>query len=250
MPASLLARSRACRLSAILGGLLVLLPVGGCDRHAPDLDKTRPCAIDGIDVSRHQGEIDWRAVAGAGIRFAWIKATEGGDYTDPAFRRNWALSRAAGLRRGAYHFVYWCRRAEDQAAWFVANVPADPSALPPVLDVEWNPGSRTCPRKVTREVALATMRVILAAMRRTYGHEPIVYAPLDFYREVMDGALPDVPLWVRNIGAAPATGYGDRRWLVWQYADAANVAGIEGDVDKDCFNGDAAALRNLASDQR
>ena len=199
--------------------------------------------IRGLDVSRHQGVIDWPAVADAGARFVWIKATEGGDYFDPAFHRNWYLAPAAGVRRGAYHFMTWCRKAEDQAAWFVANVPADPDALPPVLDVEWNPASRSCPQKVTRDVALATMRVMLTAMETTYGRKPVIYAPLDFYQDVMAGALDTYPLWVRNIDDAPGQGYGGRPWMVWQREDDGRVDGIGAAVDVDCFNGGESAWR-------
>src|ERR671910_485801 len=58
----------------------------------------------GVDVSSHQSEIDWENVAGDGIEFAYIKATEGGDYVDERFQQNWDDSAAAGLDRGAYHF--------------------------------------------------------------------------------------------------------------------------------------------------
>ena len=52
--------------------------------------------IQGIDVSYWQGDIDWQKVRGAGISFAYIKATEGGDHLDPKFRQNWYASKRAG----------------------------------------------------------------------------------------------------------------------------------------------------------
>ena len=58
----------------------------------------------GIDVSHHQGPIDWTALPVQGVDFAYIKATEGGDHRDTRFAENWRASRAAGVRRGAYHF--------------------------------------------------------------------------------------------------------------------------------------------------
>ena len=191
--------------------------------------------------------IDWPAVLDGGARFVWIKATEGGDYLDPAFRRNWLLARAAGVRRGAYHFVYWCRKAEDQAAWFIANVPADPDALPPVLDVEWNPASRTCPQKIDPDDALTMMTTILAAMEKAYGRKPVIYVPRDFYDDVMSGELAEYPLWVRNIGEAPETGYDGRNWTIWQRQDDAAVDGITAPVDVDCFNGGEKAWRRWVS---
>ncbi len=217
-----------------------MLALAACARRAP----IPPAGTDalaypvqGVDVSGHQGDIDWQAVAGSGIRFAWIKATEGGDFVDAEFRRNWALSAAAGVRRGAYHFMFWCRRAEDQAAWFIANVPADPDALPPVLDVEWNPQSRSCPQKPPRATALAAIRTVAAAMAKAYGRAPLIYAPRDFYADVLQGETLDDALWVRSLEGRPSRGYDGRTWRIWQHAEMGAVPGIVGFVDRDCFGG-------------
>ena len=227
------------RVGPALLAVVVLLGSAGCDRAPHERTSSSAAAfpVRGIDVSRHQADIDWPAVARSGADFVWLKATEGGDYLDPTFRRNWQLASAVGLRRGAYHFVYWCRRAEDQAAWFIANVPADPDALPPALDAEWNPQSRTCPRKMPREQALAMMRTILVAMEKVYGQKPLIYAPADFYDDVMKGELRDYPLWARSLGGHPDEAYDGRRWLVWQHTDAGSVEGIRGDVDENRFEG-------------
>ncbi|WP_266096794.1 GH25 family lysozyme, partial [Acinetobacter baumannii] len=69
----------------------------------------RRLAVHGVDVSRWQGEIDWVKLRSQGANFAYIKATDGGDHLDPMFVRNWHAAEAAGLKRGAYHFFYWCR---------------------------------------------------------------------------------------------------------------------------------------------
>ena len=105
-------------------------------------------------------------------KFAFIKATEGGDHVDNRFIENWDGAKRAGVPRGAYHFVYWCRPAHEQAAWFKRNVPYDPDALPPVLDVEWNGESVNCPRKVPREQALAMINLMLQEMEAHTGKRP------------------------------------------------------------------------------
>ena len=69
--------------------------------------------VHGIDVSRWQGEIDWRSARAAGIAFAYLKATEGGDTFDPMFQSHWDGAKNAGVRHGAYHYFYFCRSAEE-----------------------------------------------------------------------------------------------------------------------------------------
>jgi lysozyme len=69
--------------------------------------KPKDYPIHGIDVSKFQGDINWNAVAYSGVKFAWIKATEGGDRADARFQANWEGAKAAGIPHGAYHFVYW-----------------------------------------------------------------------------------------------------------------------------------------------
>lgn len=105
--------------------------------------------VHGIDVSHHQGEIDWAAVAGDGVGFAFIKATEGGDFVDPRFAKNWTASAKAGVPRGAYHFFTQCRPGAVQAENFIRVVPKDPRALPPVVDAEHMGPCRTSRRSRT-----------------------------------------------------------------------------------------------------
>src|SRR4051812_22210820 len=130
----------------------------------PRVARAQSHPIQGIDVSKYQGKIDWASVRSAGTEFAFIKATEGGTLVDKRFVENWDGAKQAGVSRGAYHFMFWCRPAEEQAAWFRSTVPSDPDALPPVLDLEWNAQSRTCPRRLPRDEALAMINVMLHEM--------------------------------------------------------------------------------------
>lgn len=209
--------------------------------------------IQGIDVSQWQGDINWRAARAAGVRFAYIKATEGGDYVDPNFRRNWDEAKAAGIARGAYHFVYWCRPANQQALWFMLNVPADPTALPPVLDVEWNTHSHTCPHRPTPAQALKKIKVLLMAMEAYTGKQPIIYTDPVFYREVLKGKLDGYRFWLRSVNAEPHKVYPGRPWTFWQFTTTGHVPGIQGDVDRNSFNGSVEAwnqMRNLQEASR
>lgn len=96
---ALTGRARA-RNTAIVVALLAALAAGFWWWFVPTW---RPPLSDqevyGVDVSHHQGEIDWAAVADDDIEFAYIKATEGGDFPDTRFEENWKGAAEAGLRR-------------------------------------------------------------------------------------------------------------------------------------------------------
>src|SRR6201997_2027325 len=194
--------------------------------------------VHGIDVSKFQGDIDWNAVASSGVKFAWIKATEGGDRADARFQANWEGAKAAGIPHGAYHFVYWCRPPLEEINYFEQNAPVEDDALPPVLDAEATPTSPTCRRHVAQDEAIADMQVMLQEMERHYRKRPIIYTTVDFYEaNLSDGALMDYPIWVRSTKHHPAVKYGSRAWHFWQYQSDGRVPGIGGDVDKDAFYG-------------
>ena len=209
--------------------------------------KTHP--IQGIDISKWQGPVDWASVKGAGTQFAFIKATEGGDHVDERFRDNWDGAGRAGVPRGAYHFVFWCRSAEDQMRWFKKNVPNDPTALPPVLDVEWNGHSQTCPKKLPKAQALAMVRTMLDEMERYTGKRPIIYTDITFHKDVLEDELPDYPHWVRSTAAEPEQRFAKRKWMLWQFTSTGRVPGVRGDVDRNAFYGSTAEWASfLATD--
>lgn len=196
--------------------------------------------VQGIDVSAWQGDINWAKARAAGTRFAFIKATEGGDHIDPKFLENWEGAKAAGVARSAYHFLYWCRPAHEQALWFMLNVPADPDALPPVLDVEWNTHSKTCPKKISREKALEKIKAMLVAMESHTGKKPIIYTDPLFHREVLEGELTEYHFWLRSVAAEPQDKYADRRWTFWQFTTTGKVPGVAGKVDRNVYGGNDA----------
>lgn len=201
--------------------------------------------VQGIDVSYYQGEIDWQKVRKAGVDFAYIKATEGADRFDEKFLANWRAAQQAGLPRGAYHFMYWCSLASLQATWFKSKVPKDKAALPPVLDVEWNTHSKTCPRRINRSLAIAKIKVMLEAMEAHSGKRPIIYTDPKFHREVLEGEFTDYDFWLRSVAASPEEKYETRDWAFWQFTTTGRVYGVAGPVDRNSFNGTRADWKRV-----
>ncbi len=203
----------------------------------------RKLEVHGVDVSRWQGDIDWDRLRSQGANFAYIKATDGGDHIDPMFKTNWRKAKEAGVRRGAYHFFYWCRTAGEQADWFIRNVPREANALPPVIDVEWN-GQSACKQRISRAKVLEKIQVFAEKLERHYGRRPIIYTAPDFYRDNLQGELLDYPFWLRSVAAHPSELYPGRKWLFWQYSGSGLTDGVRGKIDLNVFHGSGGEWRN------
>tara|TARA_R110002020_G_scaffold48286_12_gene137725 strand:+ start:3330 stop:4178 length:849 start_codon:yes stop_codon:yes gene_type:complete len=209
------------------------------DRKPVDFGKHHPdrYPVHGIDVSKWQGEIDWNEVRKAGIAFVFMKATEGGDHTDDRYDIYWRGARAAGIAHAPYHFYYFCRPAREQAEWFIANVPRASVQMPPVLDVEWNHASRTCTSRPDPETVRSEMKIWMDIVGRHYGKRPIIYTPVDFHRENLDGHFKGYQFWLRSVAAHPQDIYPDHPWTLWQYTGTGIMPGIKGDTDINAFAG-------------
>lgn len=196
--------------------------------------------VHGIDVSRFQVQVNWAEARAHGVNFAFLKATEGGDAVDPMFTTHWQGAAAAGVLRGAYHVFYHCRPAIEQARWFIAHVPRERGALPPVLDIEWTPTSPTCRIRRDPETIRAEMRIFLNALTSAYGQRPIVYATLDFFRDNDLGRITGADFWLRSVAVPVGEAYPGQQWTFWQYSSTGRVPGIAVPVDVNAFAGSRA----------
>lgn len=202
--------------------------------------KPRRYAVHGIDAARFQNDVDWPAARAAGVNFVWLKATEGGDLTDPMFEEHWRGATGAGIPAGAYHFFYFCTPAEVQARWFIRNVRRHPGMLPPVLDLEWNPFSPTCKRRPEPAVVRREARIFLAALEAHYGQRPVVYTTPGFYEDNDLRRLRAVEFWLRSTAKPLRETYPGQRWRFWQYSGTGLVPGFLKEVDLNAFNGSPA----------
>jgi lysozyme len=241
-------RAEIPQLLSLLGTVLLALLLASCarmpmapihgDNHPhPGVHRARALPIQGVDISRYQGNVDFASLRAGGAHFVFIKATEGADYVDPNFADNWRRARDAGLPRAAYHFMFWCRTASEQARWFAKNVPNDPDALPPILDVEWNNHSQLCTKKPTREEALARVEMMLQLLEKQTGKLPIIYTDIGFHRDVLAGEHLPNTFWLRSVAAEPDARYDDRDYTFWQWTQTGTMPGIRGEVDRSAFYG-------------
>lgn len=227
------------------GTLLLFLTAGLCalwylGLWVPNEPSRSQYPVRGVDVSAWQGEIDWEVLAGQGLRFAFLKATEGSSFTDARFAQNWPAALAAGLAAGAYHFFSYDSPGEAQAEHFIATVPTEADALPPVIDLEFYGGydrRPPDPEPVRRELGC-----LIERLERHYGRPPILYATCRAYELYLAGHFENCPIWIRQVYAAPRLS-DQRAPVFWQYSDRCRLPGYEGAegrIDLNVFCGSEA----------
>jgi GH25 family lysozyme M1 (1,4-beta-N-acetylmuramidase) len=200
-----------------------------------------PDYIEGIDVSHWQGAIDWSSVAGAGKRFAFMKASDSTDYVDPTYVTNRAQAKANGLYIGAYHYarpdatdgdaVAEADHFVDTAAWVGGD-------LLPVLDLETTGGLGTARLQ-------AWVQAFLDRVYERTGVRAMIYTSPSFWSNKMGNTQSFAlggyrTLWVAHWTTAssptvPAANWGGNGWTFWQYTSDGSVPGISGRVDLDRY---------------
>ena len=195
--------------------------------------------VHGIDVSHHQGAIDWASVKATEkeefpIRFVFMKATEGGDHKDHRFDENFARAAQVGLVRGAYHFYNPNSDPMRQADFFISQVQLQQGDLAPVLDIE---------RKPRDKAQLQTdLLVFLRCLEQHYGVKPIIYTSYKYKLRYLDAPEFDTyPLWIAHYYVDELSYNG--KWHFWQHTDYGTVPGIDVSVDLNVFNGTLSELK-------
>lgn len=196
----------------------------------PNYPNEHDYPVRGIDVSHHQGDIQWGKVDRKAVSFVYIKATEGGNYRDSSFQANWAGTAAAGIRHGGYHYFTLKTSGKEQAKNFLAMVPKEPGALPPAIDLEFGGNSSARPPVADFQREL---RDFIDAIKAAYGTEPVLYTESSFFTSYLKGF--DHPrLWIRSVYFSPKGRYD---WSFWQFSERLTTPGIAGKVDQNVFAG-------------
>lgn len=188
----------------------------------------------GIDVSHHNGKINWQKVSeirfndDKKIEFAFIKASEGRTLDDKSFEKNWINAKKEGVCRGAYHYYIPWLDPEPQANLFIRKVTLKPGDLAPVLDIEEN--SKRPDKKI-----IADIGTWLRLIENHYGIKPIIYTNHSFYKKFIEGHYDNYPLWIADYSSQNLRKYTKNTPVMWQYSKSGNIEGIEEEVDLNVY---------------
>lgn len=209
----------------------------------------------GIDVSYHQGLIDWPKVRTSGVRFAIIKASEGEGYTDPMFEQNMLGAAEAEIVAGTYHFFLPRYDPLAQARHYVKTLQelgGGKPTLPPCVDIEtpgpgksaYNQSLKVFLEEIFRLTGRTTMIYVSPGFWNSYLPVP-VYSGYKLLRSGVDWAA-EYPLWVAHYTTGwPYQVYPWAGWAFWQYSSSGKIAGITTRVDLNLFSGTAQELAAL-----
>lgn len=194
-----------------------------------------PASRIGIDVSEHQREIDWHAVAGDGIEFAFIRLgnrgyTEGDIYLDKRFEVNITGAREAGIARGVYFFSQAIdeEEAREEAAFVVEALAGRSLEYPVVFDHEPVVDAAGRANNLSSDQLTRNARAFCEALEQA-GYDAMIYGNTQDIGRLDLSALSPYDIWFAEYDVAIPGGQFD--FIVWQYANNGEVAGIPTRVD-------------------
>ena len=199
--------------------------------------------LQGCDVSHWNGQINWENLRSDGVRFVFMKATQGSSDIDPDFEANWAGAGEASLYRGAYHFYQPGGDPMAQAEHFLSVAKPQSGDLLPVLDIEES-GSES------PDVLSNNMAIWINHIRGSTGKYPIVYTYTSFWDSAITHDFSACPLWIADweTEGAPNLPNGWQHWAFWQYSSTGRLSGIpdsQGKTDLDYFYGNINDLNQF-----
>ena len=179
----------------------------------------------GIDISHHQGKIDWEAsftALDSLVSFVYCKATEGVNHVDSQWERNREQLIAHKVLHGAYHFFLPQKDPALQAKHFLSHYKPLQDDLPPVLDAEIE--------VISNKKLVKDMLIWLKMVEQETGKRPVIYTSHNLYRTVLKEAFVDYKFWIANYNKN-VSGLEDEQIIHWQYSDKGEIPGIQGNVD-------------------
>lgn len=194
-------------------------------------------ALEGMDVSVYQGDIDFSAARSDGIETVYIRSSFGAGGVDARFQQNAQGAAQAGLPFGFYHYMEAAtpEEARREARHFAQLIQQTDYSCRPALDFEVEQG-------LSDREASAVVRAFLEETQAILGQRPMLYVDRSRAGQ-LEPDLEEYPLWIAlwseeepDLNGTPWS-----QWTGWQYTDRGRVAGVRGNVDRDVFT-DAVRL--------
>lgn len=195
--------------------------------------------VRGIDISSHNGMINFEGVASDSIEFVFIKASEGTGFRDPNFSINYEKAHRAGLRVGAYHYFRFDEEGRPQAVQFLKTIGNRSLDLGVAIDVEEHGNAKgvddaTIKSRLTDMIEYLNMR----------GYRTTLYSNTDGYYQYLSPQFEGMPVWICSFYEDPF----EQDFSFWQYSHSGKVKGIEGKVDLNVFSGSREDWRQYLLD--
>jgi len=218
---------------------IALWRVGASRRPHVEVER-KQYPVMGIDLSAHNGDVDFEKVAACGVDFVFLKASEGTSFQDTKFRHNYSEAKRSGMKTGAYHFFRFDCDGYKQGRNFLAAVDSLSLDLPLAIDIEeWGN-----PVGYSTDEVIETLRGMIFALEGCQ-HKVIIYTNKNGYNRFVRGHFDEMPVWVCSFTNPPIT---TDKWILWQHSHQSHIDGIKGDVDLNTFNGDSISWEQWLSE--
>ena len=213
---------------------ILMLAVSGaaCATHAKK--RVKKVDVDGIDISHHNGKIDWKKVQKGHpeVQFVYIKATEGASWVDSNYDYNLKHARKKGFKVGSYHFFNYRVSAREQFDNFAKNVDSKKQDIIPMVDFE-KYGSAKNARN-----AVAELKVFCRLVKDHYGVYPMIYTNERIYNDHLSKDFKKYHLFIANYKSRLPELKDGARYTIWQFSERGRIEGIKERVDLDRFHPD------------
>lgn len=216
-------------LALVIFGIITYFQFYPSKNHSTFFDADIPTGYNsiGLDVSHHQGEMNWDLLfeslpENVNIDFVYLKATEGSDHLDTEWKRNRKELLKKKIPHGAYHFFSTKKFPKPQAEHFLNHYKFEATDLPPVLDVETEGFSD--------EDLIAKMKIWLKFVEDKTGVKPIIYTSKHFYQTKFKNEFEDYKFWIAAYSGRPSI-INRNNIVHWQFTDKARVPGTDEFVD-------------------
>lgn len=191
--------------------------------------------VRGIDVSAHNGDVDFEKVADYGIKFVWIKASEGETIRDVKFADNFANATAANLTTGAYHFFRFDCDGVMQAMNLCQALGEAKPDMGVAIDVELENN----PDVEDDSIVISNLESMVDYLSMR-GYPIVFYSNKEGYVRFIRDRFEDYPLWICSFSDEEPLE--DAPWVFWQYSHSGNVPGVTGKCDENVFRHTASDL--------